>query len=94
MTDDGLVEYPLNVPATQLSGAPFRNVLPRHTWGGRRNGRATMQRWALHQNLVLSGHVHVVGQDGLWCVTGDLEQLRTLGPLWCKIRQPCPDRVR
>lgn len=60
--------------------------------GGRRNGRATMQRWTLHRDLVLSGHVHVVSQDGLWCVTGDLEQLRTFGPLWRKIRQPCPGR--
>lgn len=50
-----------------------------------------MQRWALGQNLAVSGHVHVISGDGMWCVTGDHEQLRTLGPLWRKIRQPCPE---
>ena len=62
--------------------------------GGRRNGRAQMQRWAFRDSLALSGHVHVASHDGLWCVTGDTEQLRTLGPLWRKLRQPCPDRLR
>jgi len=35
MSDDGLAEHPLYLPATQLSGTPFRNLIARRTIPGR-----------------------------------------------------------
>jgi hypothetical protein len=59
---------------------------------GRRAGRAWAHRLAILEQLALEEHAHVAAVDGLWCVTGSPEQVLRIGPLWEKIRQPCPDR--
>ena len=47
---------------------------------------AAQRRW-IRDQLRLEGHLHVAASDGLWCVTAT-----GIGPLWRKLRQPCPDR--
>jgi hypothetical protein len=54
---------------------------------GRRSGKASLQRNALLVALADGHEVHVAARDGLWRVTAT-----GIGPLWEKIRQPCPDR--
>lgn len=53
---------------------------------GRANGRSTADRLGIKGAVALSGHIHVLARDGLWCVTGSERQVMTLGPLWEKIR--------
>ena len=54
---------------------------------GRRSGKALAQRMAILAALKEGEDVHVAARDGLWRVTPT-----GIGPLWEKIRQPCPDR--
>jgi hypothetical protein len=56
---------------------------------GRRGGKSLAQRTQVLAAVADGAEVHVAGRDGLWRVmpTG-------IGPLWEKIRQPCPDRRR
>ena len=54
---------------------------------GRRGGKSLAQRTQVLAAVAGGQVVHVAGPGGLWRVmpTG-------IGPLWEKIRQPCPDR--
>ena len=59
--------------------------------GGRSSGKMLAQRLAIRQQVLLGGHMHVAAPDGLWCITADPRQMLSIGPLWEKIRQTCPD---
>ena len=65
--------------------AGWRYQVPIHA--GRGTGKAAAQRKALLAALADGMEVHVAARDGLWRVTAT-----NIGPLWEKIRQPCPDR--
>jgi hypothetical protein len=67
-----------------LSGDLSRVQVP----SGRANGHRTAQRLGLLGSVLMTGHIHVAGRDGLWCVTGDPRQVGDIGPLWEKLRQP------
>lgn len=54
--------------------------------GGRSYGKSAEHRAFIRRQLADEGHVHVASADGLWCVTAT-----AIGPLWRKVRQPCPD---
>jgi hypothetical protein len=54
---------------------------------GRAHGKSAAQRKAILDALADGHEVHVAGRDGLWRVTAT-----GIGPLWEKIRQPCPDK--
>ena len=51
---------------------------------GRANGRRAADRIALAAAVAMSGHVHVCGRDGLWCVTDGAKSLGSL--LWERVR--------
>lgn len=55
--------------------------------GGRAGGKPAAQRKAVLTAIEAGHEVHVAARDGLWRVTAT-----GIGPLWEKIRQPCPDR--
>jgi hypothetical protein len=54
---------------------------------GRRGGKSLAMRQMVLAAVADGQVVHVAGPGGLWRVTPT-----GIGPLWEKIRQPCPDR--
>lgn len=59
-----------------LSGQPLRYVP-----AGRASGRMIAQRYAIAGAVAMSGHLHLVARDGLWCVTAT-----DIGMLWERLR--------
>jgi hypothetical protein len=55
---------------------------------GRRGGKSIAMRKMVLAAVADGQVVHVAGPGGLWRVTPT-----GIGPLWEKIRQPCPDRM-
>ena len=56
--------------------------------GGKKGGKSLAHRTRILAAAADGQHVHVGAKDGLWCV-----RATGIGPLWRKIRQPCPDGI-
>ncbi len=69
--------------ASRTKGTPPMRV----TWSRtQRSGKMIATRYAIWAQLASEGHAHFLARDGLWCGTGDMRQLATLGPLWERLR--------